>query len=281
MSKDDNYMVTKKEKPFEKLVIRGSGGSIRVAMFSLNDEPGYFVDLDDGLIEYNEFQVYGTSDTDEDLEKTFDDDFSSATQIGSIFGCHVPSSLIENLGADPYDICDSAASDLEAMYSVINEFRDSFEDIGFDDDVYYIHEIELFDEYQGFGYEKILLLQLPAIILEILHVFPTLLMYFPAPINEDEPEHDIEAEAILAHRMEYNIRKILNDDSNDNILMFPPIQEVSEKELNRQMGRRDAGNTVPEANRNKDLYELYESAGFEELGQTGWLCKPIVDIYSK
>ena len=211
------------KKPFNTLVIRANMESSKSIVFSINDDIGRFVDSYEDSIEWSVFSVYGILEANEDEETMFEDDFSSATQIGTIFGCHIPRSLIINLGDDPYDVCDSINADLEAMCSVIKEFEDDL--FGLEDDIYYIHEIELLPEYQGKGYEKIILLQLPAIIVKMLRIFPSLLMYYPSPTHEDEQERDLEAEAILTHRLSYNLEKmfnILNDEESDNILLFPP-----------------------------------------------------------
>jgi hypothetical protein len=56
---------------------------------------------------------------------------------------------------------------------------------------------------------------------------------------------------------------------------------VPGNEINRFMGRRNPGDIVPEANRNQDAYELYLTAGFKEIEQTGWLYKRIGSIYTE
>lgn len=267
------------KKPFKTLAVRYNTGYVGSAIFSIDDDLGEFVDSFDDTLEWHEFWVYGVSDIDEDIDKIYEDDFSSATQIGIISGCHIPNSLILNLGEDPYQICDSNHGDLEAMYSVLREYEDDF--IGYNDDIYYIEEIELDFTYQGFGYEKILLLQLPAIIVKALRVFPSLLMYYPKPAKYRKPKRDLKAEAILMHRIEYAMQKSIKSKENEKILLFPPIVDVPEKEVNRVLGLRNPGDTVPEAYRNQGLYKLYESAGFKEIGKTGWLCKPIASIYYK
>jgi len=272
-------MVVNVKKPFKTLAIRHNADDMRVAVFSIDDTPGQCVDPNYDAIKWSEFLVYGISDSDEEINKVFEDDFSSATKIGSIMGYYVSCALMMNLGYNPYMICDDESADLEAMCSVLMEYEDDFMD--YTDDIYYIHEIELDSKYQGMGYEKTLLLQLPSIIVKMLQVLPTLLIYYPAPIMREEPERDLEAEAILMHRLRYNTQEIFKEKKTDNISLFPPIREVPEREINRYLGRRNPGDAVPEAHRNQALYKLYKSAGFQEIGQTGWLCKPIASIYSK
>lgn len=103
-------------------------------------------------------------------------------------------------------------------------------------------------------------------------------MYCPEPMQHDEPEHDEEAEAILRHRMEFIAQGTVKQD--DNITLFPPLREVSGREINRMLGRRNPSDTVPITHRNHAVYRQYESAGFKELGQTGWLHKGIASIYT-
>lgn len=268
-------MVTKLAKPFKTLAVTYDGWRKKTAIFSVNDKIGAWIEPFSDIITWSELSVYGVPDMQDALDKVYDNDFSLSTKIGTIFGYHIPKSLLIDLGEDPYEVCDSMCADLEAMYSVLLEYELADD---FCDNIYYIHEIEISPEYQGFGYEKKLLLQLPAIIVDSLNVQPSLLMYFPAPTQYDEPEHDDDIMAALLHRLEYNTQMQKRDD---NITLFPPIYEIPEKEINRVMGRRNPGDTVPKAYRNMALYKLYQSAGFKEIGQTGWLYKNIASIFSK
>jgi GNAT superfamily N-acetyltransferase len=238
-------------KLFKSFAVAVADGG--TAVFSINED--VYIDSVDDAITWHMLSVYGIDGTDEDYEKIYDNDFSSASQIGTILLCHISCSLITNLGDDPYTVCDDSHSDLESMYSVIREYEDDF--IDYIDDIYYIHEIELDSEYQGKGYEKILLQQLPAIIVKTMHTFPSLLIYYPRPTGRDEPELDLEAEAILRHRMNYFGQTLYNDENNNNISLFPPLQTVPEKEINRQLGRRNSGDSVPKKYRDQELYKLY------------------------
>jgi len=271
-------MASKPNKPFEILAIRYDGQNRNTAVFSINDTPGEWIDQYADTIIWHEFTVYGLPDAEDVLDQVYEGDFSAAVQIGAISGYHVPVSLIDNLSAEPYTVCDAENADLEAMYSVVQECEDIQD---FINDIFYIHEIELTPEYQGFGYETILLLQLPAVIVKALRVFPDLLMYFPQPTQSDEPERDLEAEAILAHRLEYSTPMILKGDTGDNVSFFPPKHPVPEREANRFLGRRNPGDIVPIAYRDQNLYRLYRAAGFEDAGQTGWLYKRIHSIYTE
>jgi len=268
-------MAVKSEKPFKLLAVSYDARHKKTAVFSITDKPGAWIEPYTDTITWCEFSVYGVPDTKESLDKTYEDDFSLATKIGEISGYHIPIALIEDFGEDSYAVCDNTSSDLEAMHSVLQEHR-FLED--FIDSIFYIHEIELSPAYQGFGYEKLLLLQLPALVANALNNQPSLLMYYPAPIQYDEPERDLKAEAALRHRMEYNMQLCKRED---NIALFPPIYEVSDREINRVLGRRNPGDTAPIAYRNKALYKLYESAGFTEIGQTGWLSKHIASVFTK
>lgn len=265
------------EKLFKALAVQYDVRDTRMSVFSIDDDPGKWIDLYDDtidIISWDCFSIRGIPDVSENVP-------CSGIQIGSIFGCNVPVGLIENLYADPYEVCDAADADLEAMYSVILEYELK----EMDDNIYYIREIELKPECQGLGYEAAILQQLPAIIVTALHVFPSLLMYYPAPTQQEEPERDREAEDILVHRLEYNMQGILKSKRTDNIALFPPKIEVSEereiRELNRRLGKRNPGTTLPMAHRNQSIYNLYKSAGFMEVGQTGWLYKRIANIFTK
>ena len=269
------------KKPFGALAIR-DGIRCETVVFSIDENPGNGIDPCDDTLEWNEFVIFGVTDEENDLWIAAGNEVSFTTQIGSVLVCHIPKSLIINLGGDPYDVCDSADTDLEAMYSVLQEYEDSeeFEDFVFIDDIFYIHEIELNSEYQGLGYEETILQQLPAVIVKSLRVFPSLLMYYPTLVQHSEQEIDKEIQTVLRHRMEYAFKDFAKD-KNSKVVSFPPKHKVSEKDFNRHMGRRNPGDITPAANRNPELIRLYHSVGFKELGHTGWLYKRIINIFTK
>lgn len=276
MKKGGFSMVDKKDKPFNGLAVGEGIDSPRTSMFSTDDNPGSWIDPSDDAIVWHELSVYGIPDMSDD--EVLAGDYSSAIEIGTVMGCHVACSLILNLGADPYVACDDADANLEAMYSIIQEHENDF--IDHLDDIFYIHEIELKPEYQGFGYERTILLQLPAIIVRALHVFPSLIMYFPSPTQHDETGLDEETEALIRHRLNYRLQKINKKTNDGNLVLFPPKQDIPEKAINYVLGRRIPGSIVTETYRNHDIYDLYKSAGFSEVGKTGWLCKTIANVYS-
>ena len=276
---------------FKTLAVQYNPGGIRVSAFSVNDDPGKWIcPIDNTIdtIDHHAFEVYGVLEDMDDLvdeDYTPPEDYSSiGVHIGTISGWLVLVGLIVNLGGDPYEACDAVSGELEAMYSVVEEY-------GLDDAlhivdvIYYIHEIELKTEYQNKGYESILLQQLPAILVTSLRVFPDLLMYYPRPTQHEEPKLDEEAEAVLMHRISYSIDGYLKNEDSNNVAFFPPIKKLSrervEKALNQYLGKRNPGATVPIDYRNKMLYKLYESAGFKEAGQSGWLYKRIANIFTR
>ena len=273
-------MKKKIKQPFKTIAVKYNCNCPRTSIFTVDDSIGDWIDPCSDTIAWNEFSVYGIPDTEADMDNIYNDDFTSAVMIGNILGCHISKSLIIDLGEDPYTVCDDEHADLEAMYSVLQEHEDDFGHLDFYDDIYYIQEIELNAEYCGLGYEELLLQQLPAIIVRSLHVFPSLLLYFPQPTRYDENERDEESEAILRHRMNYRMQNLLKSERDDNISLFPPKREVPLSEINRVLGRRNPGELVPATNRNQELYRLYESVGFKEIGETGWLFKAITDVYS-
>ena len=272
-------MVTKIKKPFQTLAVHYEVNRGITSVFGGGDELGSFVDPYCDTLKWGEFSIYGVPDTEENFDKVSEGDFTSATKIGNIYGCHIPLALIINLDEDPYTICDDEHADLEAMYSALRE-HEIFEE-AFIDNLYYIHEVELKTEFQDCGYELQILLQLPSIIVKSLNVFPDLLVYYPRPLAHGEPERDLDAEAILAHRIEYNAQILIDDATQSKITFFPPKRDVPEKEINRFLGRRNTGDKTPEAYRNQSLYKLYKSAGFQEAGQSGWLYKRVGSIYTK
>ena len=274
-------MIHKNEKPFDRLAVIYNVNDAVTSYFSIDDKLGHWIDPCFDAIYWNEFIVYGipSISNENEMDDDLEDDLSSGIEIGKIVGCHIAKSLIENLGAEPYVACDDSDAVLEEMYSVLQEHMD--EELDWIDDIYYLHDIEIKPEYQGFGYEVILLRQLPAVIVKSLQVFPSLLVFLPRQIQYDEPESNDEMNAIIRHRLEYSWQNIHKDIHGDNVVLFPPKHDIPEKEINRLLGRRNPGDTVPVAYRDQEIYKLYKSAGFWEIGKTGWLCKIIANIFTK
>ena len=277
-------MKKKKQKLFDTLAVQYKAEYKNTSIFSIDENPGWWIEPSDDCIEWVMLDVYGIIDSADGGNdgNIYDDypidengDLTSAEHIGTISGYHVPTDLIIDLNEDPYTVCDDMNGDLESMYSVINEYTEDFMDIDIFclKDIFYIHEIELMPKYQGLGYEKTLLMQLPFIIVKSLRVFPSLLMYYPKPTNFDKQERNKEAEADMVHRMEYYTQGVTKKTGEDKLSIFPPQKELPIKEVNRVLGRRNPGDTVPKNHRNQAIYDLYESAGFMEVGKTGWLYK--------
>ena len=276
-------MVKKKNFPFNTIMIVNNANSDEnlSTMFDIRDNPRrWIIPVCDTIIRY-ELLIYGIPDEYSDPDDAPDEIISIATKIGNIQGCYIANELIINLGWDPYDVCDEADGDLEAMYSCLKEAESTIFDMDFFNDIFYIDEIEFEPDYQGLGYEERILYQVPAIIVRELQVFPSLLMYYPSQIEHDEPECDVEMDNIVLHRLNYTYKNIIGDKVDDNITLFPPKHKIPEKEINRLMGRRNPGETTIEEHRNKDLYKLYRSVGFKEINNSGWLYKRINSIYTK
>jgi hypothetical protein len=293
-------MANKKKKPFKTLAVWG-GGSGESSVFATTDSLGEWIDPFSHTLFWNEFSVYGVPDSEADSEDGWGEDYSKATLIGGIRGCHIPVSLINNLGEDPYEVCDASDADLEAMYSVLQEHNDG-ELLDFVDNIFYIHEIELLPEYRGCEYEELLLLQLPAVIAKSLRVFPDLLMYLPTLLTSEAENGSDDDDS----RSWSNWQRMLVKDGDGNIAMLAPEDEISEKErrINQFLGRRNPGDIVPclrhgisalradssEYNvhshiiqggeRDPNLYKTYKTVGFEEIGKTGWLYKQITSVFS-
>jgi hypothetical protein len=216
------------------------GGSGESSVFSTTDSLGDWIDPFSHTILWSEFAVYGVPDSLIDEDCGWDEDYSKAVLMGGIRGCHIPVSLIANLGEEPYEVCDASDADLEAMYSVLQEYNDG-ELLDFVGDIYYIHEIELNPEYRGYEYEELLLLQLPAIITKSLRVFPDLLMYLPTLLDSE----------------------MGNVDDTDS---------RSRSNWQRML--------VKDGERDPNLYKTYKTVGFAEIGKTGWLYKQITSVFS-
>jgi len=106
-------------------------------------------------------------------------------------------------------------------------------------------------------------------------------MHLPEQTQYDEPEQNEEMDALIRQHSEYIMQDIDKSWRNKNIVLFPPMDKIPEKEINRILGRRNPGETVPEAYRNQETYRLFKSVGFNEIGKTGWLYKRIACAFTK
>ncbi|GHU68050.1 hypothetical protein FACS1894184_09130 [Clostridia bacterium] len=243
----------------------------RRAIIGFDDEAGDCFDVTDDLVLPNEDQFIIYAIPEEDEEDFWEGGTTDFPIIATVDGCLIPHALIEALGVDPHELCDDLAGDLEAMYSALEEhgvFDD--EDI---DNIYYINEITINDpEYVGRGYEQIILKHLPGLILKCMRVMPSLLAYLP-PVAKAVEAHELsdEAREVAFQHIKYNSR-------NNNISYFPPKRALTPAEVNRVMGIRNPGDTIPGENRDYKQYAIYESAGFEEAGNSGWLYLKVGDL---
>jgi len=274
-------MDNKKRKIFPQIAVKHLYDINKsITVFDANETPGRFIDpVSDSIIQAD-FEIYGYYD---DIEGTIqsniieEHDFSNAFLIGYIYGHFIPIDLILNYHYDPYTACDDFDSVLESMYSVINEFTDDGEFDGkyFIESIYYLHEIVIKDEYKNLGYEKMTLIQLPALLYKTLRSSVTIIMYCLSFTFEDE--YNPEAEDIINQKEAFE--KQFKGKNDTNVTVFPPIKKISEEGLNYIMGRRNPGSIVPKENRDLKIFRLYKSSGYKELGKSGWMYKYIKSIY--
>ena len=180
-------MANKSNESYKTLAVKYIQDSSDTAVFSIDKKLGAFIDLFEDTINWVMFDIFGVPESEEYCENVHIHRTFSLNCIGGFNGCHIPFSLINNLHSETYSVCKSAHDVLEELHSIIQDNKDIFGDISLYNDIFYIDDINFEDDYENIGYEKSILLQLPAIIVKTLHVFPSLLMYDPHRSDLFEP----------------------------------------------------------------------------------------------
>jgi hypothetical protein len=124
---------------------------------------------------------YGVHDKeDDDVYKAVDNgDFSGCTRLGEMSGYLILCSDMVKDGANPVEMGDDLSADLGAVMSALSDENGPLNDEIGDpfDDVLYIDEIEMEEQFRGKDIECRILREIPWLCKRLLHVFPNILSY--------------------------------------------------------------------------------------------------------
>lgn len=198
-----------------------------------------------------------------------------ATKVASVFGWMILCRDIIYNEYQPLEICDDENGDLEYAISALQDVGGPLTDDSGDStqNVFYIHEIEM---------EARIINELPYLLRNFLHVEPEIPAYYPSPMESDWEAENAERDfALRAYAMNQVARHLdaigLNTNVADNhgkkVVQFTGDYHFSEDEIKMVMGRRNSGSGYPENLKNRDEWDLFERAGFEEADNSRLLYK--------
>lgn len=272
------------DKKVEFESISASCSSIDNYLFNLDSKYSYY-DCTDSCIIWNNIAFYGIpSDlTDEQMDNIYEGDYHDAIKIGELLGCLILCKQILNEGYDPVEICDNESGELEYAMSALSDIEGPLNLDSGDpyQDVYYIHELNMFPSYDDELLKSKIIDELPRIIISLLHASPEIIAYYPSPLEyEPDPNELARNEALklfAAQKMEAVAKRmnLHNDDiSEDNkIINFGDGYRFNDDELKIVMGRRHSGSSYPEEAKDKSEFAFYEANGFIEAGDSRLLYK--------
>ena len=222
---------------------------------------------------------FGLCEVDE--ERTSEGDYSKATKAASVFGWLILCRDMIFNDYDPLEVCDDENADLEYTISALRDEGGPLNDDSGDytQIVFYIHEIEM-DEPDN-DIKVRILNELPYLIRDFLHAEPEILAYYPSQMDSDwEPENADRDFALRTYAMNQVARHIDADfitdvpsTSDKKVVSFTGDYHFSDDEIKMVMGRRHSGSGYPEELKNKEEWDLFQKAGFEEAGDSRLLYK--------
>ena len=252
--------------------------------FCLNEEPGSsysynFVNTYLIPVSIEFFGIpFGLSDIDED--QLCKNDYSKTSKVASLFGWMILCCDMLYHDYDPLEVCDDENADLEYTISALqDEGRPLNDDSGNSmQNVFYIHEIEMVEHDDNI--KKRIIDELPFLLRDFLHVEPGILAYCASPIESDwEPENAERSFELQKYAANQFARRFGYDSdeqttqSNKKVVPFLGNYQFSDDEIKMITGRRNSSSVYPEYLKKKDEWDLFESAGFEEAGNSRLLYK--------
>lgn len=246
-------------------------------------------DCQDTCVHWLKFKILGYPEELSDDERTavYEGTSSRGVKIGSVFGCLVLCREILDQGEDPYRICDDVDADLEYMMSALVEDAGPMNPFKGDpyQDVFYIHTIEFETGYQNLRLKKRIVKEIPDILLSLENVRPTVLAYYPSPLEDQEEDEAYQEKsrilsALACDKVEARIPHGLNDASEEpdskRVKRFGQYYRFTDDEVNIVLGRRNSYSYYEETRKNLPEFHFFESCGFQEIGDSRLLFIEIV-----
>jgi|GEM_PF-2363573 len=208
-------------------------------------------------------------------------DYSDLVKAGELYGSLILYEQMQNDGYDPYTLCDDCSVDLEYVMATLQKegapLSSSSEE--WYRSIFYIHELEIYEDFRGNGYGSSILNALPELIFRFYHVKPDILAYYPSPtgtwITKEQREEELRVSRIIIDRafsrFAPNAGKQNENNDGKKVLPFPDIFQTTEDDVNKLLGRKNSSSIYPEHLKNLRLIHFYEMNGFQEIdGERLW-----------
>lgn len=224
-----------------------------------------------------------------------DDDATDRSAIGAavctLEGWLILSPLMQHYGFDPHYLCDAHSSDLEYCWSALSDPSISaltiFDNQG---NVFYVDTIEIEQAYQPECDETGIITGLLANIIHLVnegiggdnndgisyHI--DTIAYYPAPLPYDDSVKQRQIDlacGIVSEIWNERVKRFLDpnsaaDEPETEIKVAPEL-------YCRAAGMRVSGDTYPEDAKNREEWDLLESAGWYECGDSRLLYRTSLD----
>jgi len=210
--------------------------------------------------------------SDENETEIYDGNFDHTVSIGTLRGSLILCKQIFVMEESVYEICDDISGDLEFAISVLQgnggplneETGDEFQD------VFYIDELEILEQYNSVKLKVLIINSIPQIIFSLYHVCADILAYYPRslPYEEDLNKKIKKDMATIVARDKLD-RKMNNGNESESDFQLV----LDEEQVNYILGRRNESDSYPEPAKDKPLWNIYQKAGFVEIGKSRLLFK--------
>lgn len=246
-----------------------------------NTEEDYlneFDDCADNCVIWNHINFYGApyGTSDSKFERMEEGNFSDTIKIGEIIGFVILCKQIVKEGFDPVEICDDVNQDLEYTLSAMSDKQGPFNTEEYQD-IYYIHDFKMENEYNNAKFKNQIITQLPKIVFQLFHIEPSFLTFYPLPLKytpdpKEEAKYDF-LQKVAAQKVDLALG--YNENQDEKFIKFANEYQFSDDELKMIMRRRVHGSSYPQKAKDKKEFDFYISNGFKEVGNSRLLCKEV------
>ncbi len=263
----------RKKLIFDKLMLEFVNQK-NVYNLEVNSDAGDWLeemDSDCRFLKYICLKIYGVPVIlNEDLEDAYyDKDVTKFERIGSLTGYCIPFEDILEEELDPIIVCDDFSADLSFVASKIDDY---FEENDFASNVFYIHELEIEEQYRNNGFGSKVIQELPYLLNYHYGILTDIIAYYPAPTQRDEAPEATPYEEAMMRQASYMMNEYLGGESaasqmsKDKVVALPRRQ--SKEEIDELIEIEKNTPSYPEEYKNADLFRFYKKNGFEEFNQT-------------
>ena len=210
---------------------------------------------------YITIKLYGVPDAwdDEKIEEAIECE-DTAIPLGSISGYLVLGQALCLIGSDLLDYCDNADGELEHAASALMERVGPLNE---DSNLFHITDFNLTEAVDAEAVRK-LLIELPDIIFTHMHVTPNVISVSPAPLPHEKSKLEQVQEGLAQIAYHETSKRVDAQIFGSDYDADPdePQLEISPEQLNMVMGRRNEGDSYPEAYIDRKAWQPFLDAKF-------------------